>query len=214
MKILLADDHALFRDGLRLQIANTNKNATFYEVSNYRDLIELSQRKVDFDLALLDLDMPNMEWFEGLSAFCKNFDKSKVIIISASENYKNINKILDFGVGGYITKRSATKVLLGAINLVLEGGKYIPPTILCNLEQQEHHKKEETILEKLDNNKLTKRQKQVLFYLGEGLANKQIAYKMELSEATIKLHINALLKNLGVSNRTQAVLVAQKSGLL
>ncbi|MGD9639093.1 MAG: response regulator [Alphaproteobacteria bacterium] len=214
MKVLLADDHALFRDGLRLQIESMSSETTFAEVSNYKDLIELSRKNAAFDLALLDLDMPTMDWFEGLSKFCENFDKSKIIIISASENHKNINKVLEFGVAGYIPKRSATKVLLSAINLVLDGGKYIPPTILCGVDRTHSSDNYHISDEKLEDARLTKRQKQVLYFLGEGLANKQIAYKMQLSEATIKLHINALLKNLGVNNRTQAVLIAQKNGLL
>lgn len=213
MNILLADDHALFRDGLRLQIETVNKNATFVEVSSYEEAIELSKNNSDFHLALLDLDMPGMDWFEGLSKFCEYFDKNKTIIISASENQNNINKALEFGIAGYIPKRSATKVLLGAINLVLDGGRYIPPAIFYGAERKSLKIRNPNLITPEDC-KLTKRQKQVLLYLGEGLANKQIAYKMQLSEATIKLHINALLKNLGASNRTQAVLTAQKNGLL
>lgn len=214
MNILLADDHALFRDGLRLQLETINKNITFVEASNYNELIETQNLNQKFDLALLDLDMPYMDWFEGLTKFCETFDKNKIIVISASENQQNINKVLEFGVAGYIPKRSATKVLLGAINLVLDGGKYIPPSMLCIFEKKYNNIQKNIVIEKVNTNKITKRQKQVLLHLGEGLANKQIAYKMELSEATIKLHINALLKNLGVNNRTQAVIVAQKSGLL
>ena len=128
------------------------------------------------------------------------------MVISASENVHNIRESLEKGASGYITKRAETKILSNALKLILDGGTYIPPVMLGkNLDDTPAKGKGKM---------LTNRQSQVLGLVAKGMSNKQIAYEMGVSEATVKLHINALLRAIGATNRTQAVIIAQKMGLI
>ncbi len=213
VKILIADDHQLFRDGLNIQLSTLISDSKVTEAENFTDAIK-AVSKEKFDLIIIDLGMPDMEWQEGLGKVIeKKADETRIIVLSASEDFSDIRGTLDLGIAGYIPKRSETKTLLNALKLVIDGGTYLPPAMLQtkNSGCQETKKSIKTSIEKA---KLTPRQNQVLQLLSEGLANKQIAYEMGVSEATVKLHINALLKALKVTNRTQAVITAQKMGLL
>ena len=135
---------------------------------------------------------------------------TKIVAISSSEDTRNIKKILSCGVKGYIPKRSDSNILSGALKLILDGGTYIPPAMLDNGIDYNGSSHISNPLKK----NLTNRQSQVLDLIAQGKSNKQIAYDMGVSEATVKLHINALLRSLKVNNRTQAVITAQKMGLI
>ena len=123
---------------------------------------------------------------------------------------RNIRKVLESGVCGYIPKRSDPKILNSALQLVLDGGTYIPPALIESGGTAQANGNGA----KPKGKTLTNRQAQVLDLVAQGLSNKQIAYEMGVSEATVKLHINALLRSIGVTNRTQAVVTAQKMGLI
>ena len=207
MKLLIADDHALFRDGLSLHLEKLAPQAVIYQAANFSQAIKILQSMTDIDLVMVDLDMPDMDWEEGLKTIQETAPEAKIVIISASENPQHIKKSLNIGVKGYISKSLDTKVLTSALNLILDGGTYLPPSLM---EKASHG-----FSVKEDNKKiLTPRQAEVLRYVAEGLSNKQIAYKMSVSEATVKLHINALLRSLGATNRTQALIIAQKRGII
>lgn len=218
MKILIADDHALFRDGVKLHVENLEPNAQILEASNYSEAISKASSTKDLDLVLLDLGMPGSDWKAELEGVMKSIgDKTKVVVLSASENLRDIHEALDKGVSGYIPKRSSTKVLIGAIKLVMDDGQYLPPAMLHHNADKKHttiYPKENKSVDNTMKKALTPRQMEVLGHLSEGLANKQIAYAMSVSEATVKLHINALLRNLKANNRTQAVIFAQKQGII
>jgi DNA-binding NarL/FixJ family response regulator len=152
--------------------------------------------------------MQDMPWLESLKQIHALAPKMKIIVVSASEDSRTIRTILATGVKGYIPKRSEIKVFNNALKLIIEGGSYVPPNLLEN-----------TPLNALSGRNigiktLTTRQSQVLDLIAQGKSNKQIAYDMGVSESTVKLHINALLRSLHVSNRTQAVITAQKIGLI
>ena len=153
-----------------------------------------------------------MKWEEGLSQLKSKAPDSRFVVISASEDSRNIKKALELGISGYLPKRAETKMLTSALKLILDGGTYLPPSILEHAnsglfgdQSRDGKRKGKT---------LTPRQSEVLSYVAEGMSNKQIAYKMGVSEATVKLHINALLRAVGATNRTQAVIIAQKMGLI
>ena len=213
MKILIADDHQLFRDGLNIQLSSLQDGAQIIEAENFTKAIE-EVSKNQFDLIIIDLGMPDMEWEKGLSQIISlKSEETRIVVLSASENFDDIRGSLDLGISGYIPKGSSTKTLLNALKLVTDGGTYLPPAMLYprNRGCEETKKSIKVETSKI---KLTPRQDEVLKLLSEGLANKQIAYEIGVSEATVKLHINALLKALNVTNRTQAVITAQKIGLL
>ncbi len=207
MKILIADDHALFRDGLSLQLEKISPQAVINQAANFSQALKLAEDSSDIDLIIIDLDMPDMRWEDGLKEIKEKAQKSKIVVISASENTRDIKKVIEMGVSGYIPKRSETKILLSALKLVMEGGTYLPPSVIENHTSESERAGRGSKV-------LTPRQSEVLQYVAEGLSNKQIAYKMGVSEATVKLHINALLRAVGATNRTQALIIAQKMGLI
>ena len=212
MKVLIADDHALFRDGLSLQLEQIDAAAEIRHAGTFTQALQYASEET-FDLIILDLDMPDMAWEEAIKAFKEKCGQTRFVVVSATEDIRSIRKALEYGASGYIPKRSETQVIRIALKLVLNGGTYLPPMLL-----------EETSVSSTPipsvkttpeaHKKLTARQREVLGYIAQGMSNKQIAYEMGVSEATVKLHINALLKVIGATNRTQAVILAQKSGLI
>lgn len=211
MKILIADDHALFRDGLSMHLEQIAPRAVISQAGNFSQAVKILEAEPQIDLIIIDLDMPDMKWEEGLAQLKANAPGARFIVISASEDNRNIKKALELGISGYIPKRSETKVLTSALKLILDGGTYLPPSILEHANAGLFGDSNEG---KTKGKTLTPRQSEVLSYVAEGMSNKQIAYKMGVSEATVKLHINALLRAVGATNRTQAVIIAQKMGLI
>lgn len=208
MKILIADDHALFRDGLALRLEEIAPEAAILQASSYSQVFKILNTEPDIDVLILDVEMQDMPWLESLKKIHTLAPKMKIIVVSASEDSRTIRTILATGVKGYIPKRSEVKVFNNALKLIIEGGSYVPPNLLEN-----------TTINALSGRNigiktLTTRQSQVLDLIAQGKSNKQIAYDMGVSESTVKLHINALLRSLHVSNRTQAVITAQKIGLI
>ncbi len=208
MKILIADDHALFRDGLALRLEEIVPEAAVLQASSYAQVFKILNTESQIDVLVLDVEMQDMPWLESLKQIHALAPKMKIIVVSASEDSRTIRTILATGVKGYIPKRSEIKVFNNALKLIIEGGSYVPPNLLEN-----------TPLNALSGRNigiktLTTRQSQVLDLIAQGKSNKQIAYDMGVSESTVKLHINALLRSLHVSNRTQAVITAQKIGLI
>ncbi|MBR1605635.1 MAG: response regulator transcription factor [Alphaproteobacteria bacterium] len=209
MKVLIADDHALFRDNLSLQLEEINPDCIILQASNFNQALKFVESDSKIALIVMDLDMPDMNWQEALKELKARVPQAKFVAVSAFEDSSTIRKSLEMGVSGYISKRSEKEVLNGALRLILEGGTYLPPSVL--------QPSNGTIVQ--DNayrtgKSLTNRQNQVLGLVAQGLSNKQIAYEMGVSEATVKLHINALLRSVGATNRTQAVIMAQKMGII
>ena len=208
MKILIADDHALFRDGLAMRLEQINPNIILHQAPTFSQAIKILDKEHNIDMVIVDLDMPDMRWEDGIEEIKKKAPNSSMVVISASEDIRNIRKILATGIKGYIPKRSEPKIMHNALKLILEGGTYIPPALIEN--SAEHSASGY----KGNGKTLTNRQSQVLDLIAQGKSNKQIAYEMGVSEATVKLHINALLRSLKVNNRTQAVVTAQKMGII
>ena len=208
MKILIADDHALFRDGLALRLEEIVPDAVILQASGYSQVFKILNTESQIDVLLLDVEMQDMPWLESLKQIHAMAPKMKIIVVSASEDSRTIRTILATGVKGYIPKRSEAKVFNNALRLIIEGGNYVPPNLLENAPINALSSRNIGI------KTLTTRQSQVLDLIAQGKSNKQIAYDMGVSESTVKLHINALLRSLHVSNRTQAVITAQKIGLI
>jgi len=203
MKILIVDDHALFREGLCYVLKSLEAQVSILEASNYDSALQCVSENPDIDLILLDLHLPGKNGFAILSALIQQYPALPVVIISASNQHSDIQRTIDAGAMGYIPKDTTSAVMLNALRLILSGGIYVPQSL--------PHQNSQTS----DNNasNLTPRQLQVLALLTQGDSNKEIAFKIDIAEATVKMHITSILKTLGVSNRTQAALAAEKMGL-
>lgn len=212
MRILLADDHPLFREGLRPVLMKLDTQVELLEAADYPSAFASMHQGRELpggmDMALLDLYMPGMDGVEGIMRFRVTFPDIPVVVLSASEQPADIQTLLTAGAMGYLTKASSSEVILGALRLVLGGGIYVPSCLL--LERGNHYG---TLPEPLRNSSLTARQIDVLRELAKGLSNKQIARSLDVTEGTVKIHLAAIFRNLKVNNRTEAVLMAQKMGL-
>ncbi len=210
MKVLIADEQSLFRDGLTLRLKEINQNIDILQSSSLTEMLQILSAEPNTDILILDIDLAGFSAEETIKNIQNISPSAKIIAISSSEDVHNIKNILSLGAKGYIPKRSDSNILSGALKLILDGGTYIPPIML---KTDSISKSTSPTLPPLKKN-LTNRQSQVLDLIAQGKSNKQIAYDMGVSEATVKLHINALLRSLKVNNRTQAVITAQKMGLI
>ncbi|MBR2273739.1 MAG: response regulator transcription factor [Alphaproteobacteria bacterium] len=210
MKVLITDEQSLFRDGLSLRLQQITPDTAIVQSSNLTEMYKILAKEKDFDILILDIDLAELSAAEAISKIKTLTPNTKIVAISSSEDTRNIKKILSFGVKGYIPKRLDSNILGGALKLILDGGTYIPSAMLNQNISSDTANSSFSPLKK----NLTNRQSQVLDLIAQGKSNKQIAYDMGVSEATVKLHINALLRSLKVNNRTQAVITAQKMGLI
>lgn len=163
----------------------------------------------DMDLVLLDLNMPGANGFSGLAFLRGQMPELPVVVVSGSEDGSTVNKCMDLGASGFIPKSSPLEVLSQAIASVLKGEEYLPEGVDLNAES---FSDEEARLAAAISS-LTPQQFRVMSMLTQGLLNKQIAYDLDVSEATIKAHVTAILRKLGVNSRTQAVIVCQRLDL-
>jgi DNA-binding NarL/FixJ family response regulator len=203
-RIVIADDHPLFRDALRQAVASIMP-AQIDEAGTFEELTALLEQEADVDLILLDLSMPGISGFSGLIYLRAQYSAIPVVVVSASDDVATIRRSMDFGASGFIPKRLGVETLRTAILKVIEGDIWIPPDVdLSAAADPEMTRLRDRIVT------LTPQQVRVLMMLSEGLLNKQIAYELSVSEATIKAHVSAILQKLGVESRTQAVIAAAR----
>lgn len=219
MKFLIADDHELFLQGLGFILHKEYPQTEIVSAKNYTEIFEILQKDKNFDLILTDLAMPGADWLEAIEKIHKLCPDVPIIIISAVFEREILQKTYDLGVSGYVSKAFPNNLIIGAINLVLAGGIYIPPEIL-QMSIKSPSATVQKLLKDLSQSQtksdkvLTPRQTEVLRCMAEGLSNKQIAYKLNVSEGTVKIHITLLMRTLEVTNRTSAVRKATQLGLL
>jgi DNA-binding NarL/FixJ family response regulator len=210
MKILIGDDHLLFREGLCRLLTQLDDHASFIEAGTFDDVLTLARDGHDFDLVLLDLQMPGFPGFSGVQEICEAQAGTPVVIVSASEAQADVRAALDAGASGYIPKSSSVKIMLSALNLIFSGGIYVPPAALLGDGPgvASGSSSGGSTVGTAGTPTLTQRQRDVLRCLREGKSNKQIAYELGLSEGTVKIHVTAVMRSLGVRNRTQAVIAS------
>jgi len=221
MKILIADDHELFLEGLKLVLKSHFKEAEVTAVKNYTELFATIEKE-RFDLIVTDLAMPGANSIDALSKMHTILKDTPIIVISAVFDKEIVQRTIEIGVSGYIPKSSSNDLMLSAIHLVLAGGVYIPKALLDEVsvapemtpDFQDLKEVGQDINSKDKNKKLTPRQIDVVRGIAKGLPNKLIAYELGLTEGTVKVHITVILKTLGVSNRTGAVIEAVKKGYI
>ncbi len=216
MKILVADSHTLFREGFSRQLQRFESLTELQEVTDYASVTRLADEKKTFDFIFFDKDILEPDWKEKFQSVKTVFPKARLVMMSESEDQQSIVDAFDLGAVGYITKSSSDSLIINALHVIIDGNLYVPPAVLKGLKRSVRSSGTGRILSHtLPNGKnLTYRQSEVLQHLSNGLSNKQIAYEMSVSEATVKLHINALLRHLHVENRTKAVVTAQRLGIL
>jgi DNA-binding NarL/FixJ family response regulator len=204
-RLIIADDHPLFRDALRQAVASVVSSAKIDQAGSFDELTAMLEQDSDVDLVLLDLSMPGISGFSGLIYLRAQYPAIPVVIVSASDEGSTIRRSLDFGASGFIPKRFGVETLRDAIVKVMEGDVWVPPdTDLSSATDPDMTRLRDRLVT------LTPQQVRVLMMLSEGLLNKQIAYELGVSEATIKAHVSAILQKLGVESRTQAVIAAAK----
>jgi DNA-binding NarL/FixJ family response regulator len=212
MKILLADDHTLFREAMLHPLRQLEADAEIFQAGTATQALTIAQAHTDLDLVLLDLNMPGMDGLTAVMTFRDRFPDLPLVVLSANEEHDNIQAVLDAGAMGFVPKSSSTQVMLGALRLVLSGGPYIPPMLLQRAQysiEPTAKAPARTIPTAAAMDDLTPRQFEVLEALAEGLSNKLIGRKLDLSEGTVKVHLAAIFRALDAKNRTDVVIKAQ-----
>ena len=212
MRILVCDDHAVFRAGLRAVLGELSDAAELLEASDVAQALALAAAHADLDLALLDLHMPGTDGRTGLRALRAAHPGLPVVIVSAADDPAEMRRALDEGASGFVPKSSRSEELVAALRLVLAGGVYVPRAALASAgaagsgESRRSRRRERA-------GTLTSRQIEVLSLMARGLTNREICGVLSIAEGTVKTHIAAIFETLEVTNRTEAAVVARELGL-
>jgi DNA-binding NarL/FixJ family response regulator len=204
-RFVIADDHPLFRGALREAVAGSFDEADIAEAGSFDEVSKLIDRHGEVDLVLLDLAMPGVRGFSGLLYLRAQYPGVPVVVVSGNQDPTVIRRCIEFGASGFIPKTLPVEMMRDAIRKVLDGAVWCPPDVDLALGTDSEMQQ---LLSRLAS--LTPQQVRVLMMLSEGLLNKQIAYGLGVSEATVKAHVSAILQKLGVDSRTQAVIIASK----
>jgi len=211
MQILLADDHPLVRDGVKHVLQNMSDDHVIWEASSYEGVLASIDQHSYLDLLLLDLVMPGMDGLKAISHIRDILPDTPIVILSFKEEYRIVREAFERGAKGFIPKSTSSDMLSRALELVVAGGIYVPDVLFHDI----------TNISVIDDNnaqnllsRLTQRQIDVLKLLAYGNTNKNIGRNLELAEATVRTHLTAIFKILGVTNRTQAAQLAVKLGLI
>jgi DNA-binding NarL/FixJ family response regulator len=204
-RLVIADDHPLFRGALREAVSGMFGHVTIAEAGSFEEIVALLESGSEVDLIMLDLAMPGVRGFSGLMYLRAQYPSAPIVVVSANDDPTVIRRCMEFGSAGFIPKTLGIDTIRSAILRVLEGGVWTPPDVDLGAGADEESA---NLLARLAS--LTPQQVRVLMMLSEGLLNKQIAYELGVSEATVKAHVSAVLQKLGVDSRTQAVIAAAK----
>lgn len=211
-KILIADDHPLFREAITNVIETGFPEAETLETEDLESALALAQEHDDLDLVLLDLNMPGMNGLNGLISLRNEAPTIPVVIVSAEDDKQIVLQAITCGAVGFISKSSPRAQMTEALEQILQGNVYLPSDIIRQTGQDssrrsrranEHPQIAPELL-----SSLTRRQLLVLERMAKGESNKQIAYNLHIAETTVKAHVSAILRKLGVHNRVQAILSA------
>lgn len=199
--LIIADDHPLFRTAMRETVGRMLPDAEVVEAQDMSGLESATESHPEADLVLLDLHMPGALGFSSLVYLRSHFPSIPVVVVSALETVEVIQRAMDFGASGFIPKSASLDTIAEAITAVRDGSLWFPEQVSDTGEDVE-------LAERLSS--LTPQQFRVLMMVADGLLNKQIAYELEVSEATVKAHVTAILRKLGLYRRTQAAVIAER----
>lgn len=201
IRVLIVDDHTIVRQGLATIINRDPEVTVIAQAQDGQQAIDLF-REHQPDVTLMDLRMPQMDGVEAISAICAEFKRARIIVLTTYDADEDIYRGLRAGAQGYLLKDTGADELLNAIRTVHSGRKYISPEVGLKLA------------ERMSNPELSEREFEVLGLMAQGMNNLGIATALSIGESTVKTHVNRILSKLGVSDRTQAVIVAAKRGLV
>ena len=208
-KVIIADDHSMIREGLKQLLELDGDIQVIGEAGNGEECLELL-KNMKPDVILLDINMPIMNGLKMLEVLRNSKYKSqKVLILTIHNEVEYLLKAVDIGVEGYVLKDADSSILKKAIYKVCSGENYIDSSMVPLMNERIAQEKE-----KAEEDKLTRREIEVLKLLAEGLFNKEIAYKLSISEKTVKNHVSNIFKKIDVSDRTQAAVFAIKNNLV
>ncbi len=216
MKILASDDHALIRAGLHSVLRELGDDLDFIEACDGASTRSMLSKHPDIDLLLLDVRLPDCDGISLLTELQKEYPALPVIMLSAESDAVTVSKAIDSGAAGFLPKTSLNMVLIPALRLVMAGGIYVPPDVLR--QETAVQPRTTTVANQpedapeLRSLGLTGRQNEVLALLLEGKSNKQICRELDLAEATVKVHVRAILRALDANSRTEAVVAFTKRG--
>ncbi len=196
MKILIADDHELYRDALSILVQRLDEPTEIHLSSSYTELLDQAEASDNWDLMLVDLNMPGLSYYEGIAHLSAQHPNTPIIVVTSSSDPKDSQRALKAGALGFMSKAMTSDDMLNAIKLMLSNDISIHPN---------HPTSPKSSLDDL-----TPRQQDVLSLLCNGESNKRIAINLDLSEHTVKLHVRAILQALNAENRTQAVIIAKQ----
>jgi DNA-binding NarL/FixJ family response regulator len=206
-QVVIADDHPLFRTALKQAVVDCMPDAGIKEASNFEDLLSVIALSPELEIIFLDLQMPGNDGFTGLTQLQNNHPDIIVIMVSSDETPEIMQKAINFGAAGFIPKSVDLLTIAKAINSVLAGNTWLPehmPRSVDNKQIQAHKKLAQQLAQ------LTPQQYTVLALVADGQLNKQIGYKLNIKENTVKKHVSAILLQLNINNRTQAGLAYQQ----
>lgn len=214
LQVLLADDHALFRDGMRYVLQQLSDEVEIIDAGNFSDAITLAGSNPSLDLVLLDLNMPGSDGVSSIRIFHQRFPGIPLVVVSGSDQRTDIEWVMEYGAMGFISKMSSGKIMVNALRMVLDGGIYLPPQLLAQSMAAMGDSEPARNTPQHNTHGLTKRQMEALQHLASGLSNKEISVKMNLAEGTVKVHVAAAYQVLQVNSRLDAVVKARNLGLI
>lgn len=216
MRLMLVDDHALFREGMRLVLQQLPEVTEVLEAGNFNEALRLAEDNPDLDLALMDLNMPGSDGVVSIRYFNQRYPHIPVMVVSGEESRSIMERVMAAGALGFVCKNSNSAVMLSALNLVLSGGVYIPPQLLRPSEETSRQEVARLDRRSTRTNEfgLTARQLEVLQCIADGMSNKEIAERLNLAEGTVKIHVASTYQTLRVNNRMEAVRLAEQLGMI
>jgi DNA-binding NarL/FixJ family response regulator len=213
VKILVVDDYALVREGLRHALQALGDDVEVLEARDAEEALRLVALDPVLDLVLLDIGLPGMDGFLALDEMRRGLQRVPIVVLSASADQRDISSALNMGAMGYIPKLAPREVMLRALRLVLAGGVYVPPQAIGVPPFPGAPPPAVTPPKSIDELRLTDRQRQVLQLIAQGKPNKIIARELQIAEPTVKAHVTEVLRALKASSRAQAMVTARRFGL-
>jgi DNA-binding NarL/FixJ family response regulator len=204
MKVLIIDDHALFREGLRYLLRSMTDELEYLESQNLSRLSDLAREHPHLDLILLDLNISGADGLTSLADIQKFWQNTPVVVVTASERQSDIDRALAAGAASFIPKTVSSDVMISALTRVAKGETYVPDSARIETSGPPSYKRAT----------MTDRQMDILRLLAVGKTNRQIGSQLDIAENTVRVHLSAIFKNLGVKTRTEAVFVAVRNGMV
>jgi len=207
-RVLIADDHPLYRDALRAIVPQALPDAQMSEADCQKEALDSVACDSSFELIVLDLNLPGATGLSCLRHLREVAPLTPILVVSGNDDPATMRDVVLAGATGYVPKSAPRQVLIDAIRLIMGGGTYLPTAAVLALRQA--HSPQAQPARTTASEDLTQRQKKVLKLLAEGMSNKHIARELQISEITVKAHVSLILKKLGVQNRVQAAMEARK----